>query len=194
MRDDIHKRVPRPPKVQRWVQLALREADRLSGRSLEALEDAARHTARTEISGSFLRGLGQLMENNPSDLFGALGGIQSPREIGGRGSDMERRILGDCQRAALSSTPPQDAIVQAIADALRDSSHADIRAAEPVLLPTRDPEARRAIDQMKLDARVLDYHALAEECAGVRTREPRRPASISPEENLLAPQNREGGR
>lgn len=185
MRDDIHKRVPRPPKVQRWVRLALREADRLADRSVGALEDAVRDACKSEISGGFLRGLQRYMDIDQTDLFGALGGVQSPRELGGDGSPMERAILSDCQRLTASGRSLQEAAQEALGDALRERSRADIRAAEPVLLPTRDPEAYRAIDQMKADVGKLDYRAIAAERLGLQERQPRSAPALSPDENLL---------
>lgn len=186
MRDDIHKRVPRPPKVQRWVKYALREPDRLSGRSGLALEAASREVCK-EIPGSFLRELRKVIESDKSDLFSALEGISSPRDIGGSGSAIERRILGDCQRAAASGSATNDIILGAVASALKDRSLADIRAAEPVLLPTREHEARNAINQMRVDVGALDYGRIAAEHMGLQERGPRVSTSISPDENLLAP-------
>lgn len=186
MRDDIHKRVPRPPKIRRWVQYALREPDRLSGRSGLALEAASREVCK-EISRSFLRRLQKIIESDKSDLFNAVGGISSPRDIGGSGSAIERRILGDCQRAATSGSATNDIILGAVANALKDRSFADIRAAEPVLLPTRDQEARNAINQMRVDVGALDYRRIAAEHMGLQQRAPRVSTSISPDEDLLAP-------
>jgi hypothetical protein len=190
MRDDIHKRVPRPPKVQRWVKLALREADRLADRTAGALEDAVHDACKSEISGGLLRGLLRYMNMDQSDLFGALGGVQSPRELGGDGSPMERTILSDCQRLTASGRSLREAAQEAIADALRERSHADIRAAEPVLLPTRDPEAYRAIDQMKADVGEFNYRAIAAERLGLQERQPRSAPALSPDENLLGPSGR----
>ncbi len=192
MRDDIHKHVPRPPKVRRWVQRALREADRLADRSVGALEDAVRDACKSEISGGFLRGLQRYMDIDQANLFGVLGGVQSPRELGGNGSPMERTILSDCQRLTASGRSLREAAQDAIADALRERSHADIRAAEPVLLPTRGPEAYRAIDQMKADVGKLDYRAIAAERLGLQARQPRSAPALSPDENLLGPSG--GGR
>jgi hypothetical protein len=185
MRDDIHKRVPRPPKLRQWVRRALREADRLAGRTLDALDDALHEACKAEISPGFVRGLQRYMSSEESDLFGVLGGIMSPRELGGEGSPMERSILADCQRAVAAGLNLQDALLEGIADALRERSRADIRAAEPVLLPTRDPEAYRAINQMKADVEHLDFRAVAAKQLGLLDRERRIAPRLSPEENLL---------
>ena len=187
MRDDIHKRVPRPPKVRRWVRLTLREADRLAGRTEGALEDAVRDACKSEISGGFLHGLQHYMHMDQRNLFGVLGGVQSPRDLGGDGSPMERAILSDCQLLTTSGRSLREAAQEAIAGALRERSHADIRAAEPVLLPTRDPEAYRAIDQMKADVDKLDYRAIAAERLGLQERQSRSVPTLSPDENLLGP-------
>lgn len=185
MRDDIHKRVPRPRKVQRWVQLALREADRLSGRTVGALEDAVREVARQEISDGFLRGLRRHAESDTTDLFGILGGAQGPRDLGGEGGPMERAILTDCQRTAAAGRDLKEAMIEAVGYALQERSRANIRAAEPVLLPTREPDAFNAIDQMKSDIGRVDYRAIARERLGLAERQPRAESTLSADEDLL---------
>jgi hypothetical protein len=184
MRDDIHKRVPRPPKVRLWVKRALREADRVCGRTRAALGDVVRE-ALGEISSGFLAGVRRYMTAAQDDLFGALGGVSSPRELGGSGSPMERAILVDCQRAVAGGKTLDEALTGGMAEALKERSLADIRAAEPVLLPTRDPEAIRAIAQMKADVESFDYRAAATEQLGLRERGERSAPALSPDENLL---------
>ncbi len=192
MRDDIHKRVPRPRKVQRWVQFALREADRLNGRTLGALEDAQREVSRQEISDSFLRGLRRQAESETTDLFGLLGGVQSPRDIGGAGGPVERFILAECQRAVASGRELRDALPDALADALKERARADIRAAEPVLLPTQETEAFKAIEQMKEDVERVNLRAIARERLGLAEREPRAIATVSADEDLLGQRSKGG--
>ena len=183
MRDDIHKRVPRPPKVQRWVQCALRGADRISGQTLVALEDAVRDVCRSDISPRFVNELIECMETLRAELFGRLDESASSKELNGRGSPMEQRILSECQRLASSGGNTQ-LVIHVIAAALKDRSKADVRAAEPVLLPTREQDAYRAIDQMKADVEKLDYRNIAA-VLGRSNRMRPQVAPVAPDENLL---------
>jgi hypothetical protein len=182
MRDDIHKKVPRPREVQSWVKSATRAADRETGKTMEKLETSVRYAAR-ELGARFVEGLKGRLADGGGDLFG-LSGVQSPRELGGSGSTLERQVLSDCQRRIASGDAAADAIHGAIEDALRDRSCADIRAAEPVLLPEG---GRKAIDQMKKDVAGLNYGKLATDVIGGERRVTVGRVPLSADEDLLAP-------
>lgn len=185
MRDDIHKSVRRPREVQRWVKHAVREADRLSGRSREALEDAVRHVSDHEASDRFIERLRDRVLGGSGDLFGLLAGVRSPRELGGSGSPIERQILSDCQRAVAEGRSGEDALVRSLANVLKERSHADVRAAEPVLLPEG---GRHVINQMNADIGAVDYEAIAAQRFDFRKEPERGGNNISADEDLLAGQ------
>ena len=186
MRDDVHKSVPRPREVRRWVRRALRDADRLHGRSRDALEDAVRHVCSREVSGRFLEGLKGRVLGAEADLFGVIAGVQSPRELGGTGSPLERQVLSDCQRAIATGVVGREALIDALAKSLVERSRADVRAAEPVLLPEG---CRHGITQMTADIATLDYRGIAAERLGLAEPAERKTAGkISADEDLLARQ------
>jgi hypothetical protein len=160
MRDDIHKSVPRPPKVQQWVKCALREADRVTGRSVEALTVAMDDACRREVSSGFLNGVKAHLNGLP-DLFGPLNGVAHPRDIGGSGGQLEVDMLSCVQRRVAEGQTLGDAITQGFSEALSARNDADIRAAEPVLLGSDDPRARSGVGQMRKDAASIDYLAHA---------------------------------
>ncbi len=161
MRDDIHRSVPRPPKVQQWVKCALREADRVTGRSVEALIVAMDDARKREVSPGFLNGVRAHLQGLP-DLFGPLDGVAHPRDVGGTGGQLEVDMLSCVQRRVAEGQPLQEAITQGFSEALSARNDADIRAAEPVLLGSDDPRARSGIGQMRKDAASIDYLGHAE--------------------------------
>lgn len=183
MRDDIHKDVPRPREVRSWVKSATREADRVTGKTVEKLDIAVRKASR-ELSERFVDELKNRMISGNGDLFGLVGGVQSPRELGGTGSALERQVLSECQRRIATGDSPPEALHGAVEDVLRDRSRADIRAAEPVLLPEG---GRRVIDQMKSDVAELDYRRIAAGVIGGERCLPRERAPVSADEDLLGP-------
>lgn len=187
MRDDLHKSVPRRRNVQRWVRYALREADRIVGRSQKALDDVVRSVATQEISTGFRAGLIAHVHPDAPSLFGPLDGVRCPRDIGGTGGPIEQQILTDSQRAIADGTPPMTAVKDAMVNALKDRVHADIRAAEPVLLGSHDPEAPVALAQMRKDADAVDYEAVTTSVidpdAGRSFARPEE--KLSPDEDLL---------
>ena len=188
MRDDIHKRVRRPPAVRRWLKYALRPADRRQGRSQEALEDAVRQVCRREVSDRFLEGLKERVLGGRADLFGAIASVQSPRELGGSGSPLERQVLSDCQRAISAGVAGREALIVALAKPLVERSRADVRAAEPVLVPEG---GRHGITQMNADIAALNYRGIAAERLGLAESAERKTVGIiSADEDLLARQPR----
>src|SRR3546814_11636917 len=68
MRDDIHKKVPRPPAVQKWVRNAVNDADRAADRSFGALGDAILDFVKREISSKFVAALCHEL-SKPAELF-----------------------------------------------------------------------------------------------------------------------------
>src|SRR5437868_9485260 len=96
MRDDIHKKVPRPYHVQQWVKRAINDADREHGRSLLALENAIADACQREISGPFRRALVKALQ--APGLFGPLGDVYSPRYLGSIGGHLEGEILSETKR------------------------------------------------------------------------------------------------
>jgi hypothetical protein len=161
MRDDIHKSVLRPAKVQQWVKCSLREADRVTGRSVEALAVAMDDACKREISAGFLNGIKAHLQGLP-DLFGPLDGVAHPRDVGGTGGQLEVDMLSCVQRRVAEGQPLRDATTQGFSEALSARNDADIRAAEPVLLGSDDPRARSGIGQMRKDAASIDYLGHAE--------------------------------
>lgn len=183
MRDDIHKDVPRPREVQSWVKSATRQADRVTGKTLAKLDKAVRKACR-ELSARFVDTLKQRLVNEKGDLFGLLAGVQSPRELGGTGATLERQVLVECQRRIASGEPPMTALHVAVEDALRDRSHADIRAAEPVLLPEG---GRHVIERMRSDVADLDYGQIAADVIGGGRSFQHGRELVSADEDLLGP-------
>ena len=161
MRDDLHKRVARPKPVRDWVQSAMREADRLTGRSKERLIIAVRKACSRELGQRFVDALKDRLLEGKGDLFGLLGGVQSPLELGGTGTPLERQVLGACQRRLAAGETAAIALGAAIAEVLLDRSFADVRAAEPVLLP--EVGGRTVVEQMKADVASADYDSIAAE-------------------------------
>lgn len=155
MRDDIHKKVPRPRSVQRWVKRAINDADREHGRSLIALEDAIADTCRREISNDFRRGL--LRRLREPGLLAPLGDVHSPRDLGSTGGHLENDILSDAKRFLASGLSPERSTEAALAGALKRRVESDIRATAPVLIGTKDPKARAVLEQMRRDATSADY-------------------------------------
>jgi hypothetical protein len=101
VRDDIHKKVPRPAAVQTWIRRSINDADRLNDRSLQALNDAIIDTWKREISPSFLRGL----QKEITGLFRTLDNVESPRDVGGRGGHWEYEILSETKRFVAAGQP-----------------------------------------------------------------------------------------
>jgi hypothetical protein len=194
MRDDIHKSVPRTPKVQHWVKCALREADRVTGRSVEALAAAMDDVCKREVSVGFLNGIKTHLQGIP-DLFGPLDGIAHPRDVGGTGGQLEADILSFVQRRIAEGQLLREAITQGFGEALSARNDADIRAAEPVLLGSDDPRARTGIGQMRKDAASVDYLSRAESLLQLQSAPAAsRPAlRLSPDEDLLGGAFRDGG-
>jgi hypothetical protein len=194
MRDDIHKSVPRPAKVQQWVKCALREADRVAGRSVEALALAMDDACKREISSGFLTGVRTHLQGLP-DLFGPLDGVAHPRDVGGTGGQLEVDMLSCVQRRVAEGQPLRDAITQGFSEALSARNDADIRAAEPVLLGSDDPRARSGVGQMRKDAASIDYLGHAESLLELQPgANVNRPAHrLSADEDLLGGSFRNGG-
>lgn len=169
MRDDIHKKVPRPYRVQQWVKRAVNDADRLNGRSLAALDDAIRDACNREISDAFRRGLLQALASPPG-LFGPLGDVSSARDLGSRGGHLEAEILSETKRLIARGGPIDTVAVAALTGIIEARVQADIRAAAPVLLATRDRKAWAVVNQMKADAGMADCAEHARNVfAGLRT-------------------------
>src|SRR5258705_10593674 len=97
MRDDIHKKVPRPYRVQQWVKRAVNDADRESGRSVPALDDAIADTCRREISEPFRRALLRELKTTPGLLI-PLANVSSPRDLGSIGGHLEAEVLSETKR------------------------------------------------------------------------------------------------
>lgn len=184
MRDDIHKKVPRPYRVQQWVKRAVNDADREHGRSLPALDGAIVDTCRREISDVFRRKLMSALR--APGLLGPLGDVHSPRDLGCVGGHLEAQILSETKRLLACGSSPDTAAQAAIAGLLKARVEADIRATAPVLLGTQDPKARSVLEHMRGDASSADYgkHArnvLASDRA-LRSTPPR----VDADENLLS--------
>jgi hypothetical protein len=160
MRDDIHKKVPRPCRIQQWVKRAINDADREHGRSLSALADAIADTCQREISPAFRRELVKAVQ--APGLFGPLGDVDSPRDLGSMGGHLEGEILSETKRLLAGGHERDTAAQAALAGVLRARVEADIRATAPVLLATQDPKARVVLEHMRGDAAATNYdlHAL----------------------------------
>jgi hypothetical protein len=186
MRDDIHKKVPRPYRVQQWVKRSVNDADRLNGRALEALNDAIRDYCNREISPSFRLGMKRKLESAPS-LFGPLSDVDSPRDVGGRGGPLEADALSETKRLIASGQAPQVAFEQAVARVCQERVQADIRATEPALLKTRDPKAKTVLSHMQGDASKAAYAEIAREVCdgGSRVPQNRAQRKLSADEDLL---------
>jgi hypothetical protein len=107
---------------------------------------------------------------------------------------MERAIMADCQRAVAFGQELKEASVEAFADALKERARADLRAAEPVLLPTGEPDAFKAIDQMRADIERVDYRVVARERLGLVKRQSRLVPTLSADEDLLGDRGQGGMR
>lgn len=165
MRDDIHKTVPRPPAVQRWIRLAVNDADRLADRGFDGLQMAMRDTCRRELSPSFVQELHKAL-SGPSGLFGHLSDAASPRDLQGRGGPVEWEVLSEAKRLVAVGAQPQSVAQRAIETAMRNRADADIRVTAAVL-PRRDKKTPVVLESMKSDASRMDYRALAESvCSG----------------------------
>ena len=185
MRDDIHKQVPRPRWVQQWVKRAVNDADRLNGRSLDALNDSIRQTCSHEISAEFRnKFLQELAE--PAGLFGPLGNIRSPRDLGSPGGHLEAEVLSEAKRLLARGHSTDTVGVMALASVLETRVQADIRAASPVLLGTRDRKAWLVVNQMQADAGMVDCTDHARAALTPATRNAGRPTQprITPDEDL----------
>lgn len=173
MRDDIHKRVPRPPAVQRWVRLTVNDADRLADRGVDALQSATVDVCRRELSRAFVQELNKAL-NGPSGLFGHLADAASPRDVHGRGGPAEWEVLNEAKRLLAIGIHPQSVGQRAIEMTLRNRVDADIRVTAAVL-PRQDKKTAIVLESMKSDARRLDFQALAESvCRGEVYERPRR--------------------
>lgn len=160
MRDDIHKKVPRPPSIQRWVRMAVNDADRLADRPFEALRTAQADTCRREISPAFVRELTHVLNASPG-LFGYLDSAMTPRDLSGRGGPAEMEILSEAKRLVACGMSPSSVAHSAIASTMRNRAEADIRATAAVL-PRGDAKTPVVLDAMRENARRVDYGALAE--------------------------------
>ncbi len=171
MRDDIHKRVPRPPATQRWVRMAVNDADRTAGRSFEACEGTLRDTCKRKISQDFVRGL-QGALNKPAELFEPLANVLTPRDVGGRGGHLEMEALSECRRLLDGGAAPEIAVSESIAAVMKNRSLADIRATQAVL-PHRDPKSSVVLDSMKSDVSRINFKTLADSVCSGQLYEPR---------------------
>ncbi|MEO1029178.1 MAG: hypothetical protein AAFX02_09005 [Pseudomonadota bacterium] len=191
MRDDIHKKVPRPRKTQEWVKHALREADRVAGRSLKSLEASLDDACERELSPGFRLGVDRLLNGLPN-LYGEFEEIESPRAIGGIGGPLEDEYLNEAQRAFKAGAPLEEALQEGLAKALRNRTEGDIRATEPVLAGSDDPDAKQGIEQMKRDAQHVDYSQAAKRSLNGEgsNSDKRNSDHVSPDENLLGPTNK----
>jgi hypothetical protein len=172
MRDDIHKRVPRPPAVQRWVRLSVNDADREGGRSFDGLQAAAEDTCKREIGKGFVQNLLTAL-NRPDHLFAPLSDVISPRDLNGRGGPAEAEVITECKRLMASGVSPQAAGAQAIETTMRNRIAADIRVTAATL-PQRDRKTPVVLDSMRADAQRLNYRALAESVCNGQIYEARR--------------------
>jgi hypothetical protein len=186
MRDDIHKKVPRPYRVQQWVKRAVNDADRENGRSLPALDAAIADTSRREISEAFRRGLIRELQNTPGLLI-PLANVMSPRDLGSIGGHLEAEVLSETKRLLASGHSIENAPIAALASALNARVQADIRATAPVLLATQDPKAAVVLNQMRQDARSADCEMHARNLLSSMDRVSSRPTrqSVSADEDML---------
>jgi hypothetical protein len=182
-------------RSRHWTfQCALREADRVTGRSAEALAIAMDDACRREISAGFLNGIRTRLQGFP-DLFGPMDGVAHPRDIGGNGGQLEVDVLSCVQRRVAEGQLLREAVTQGFGEALSARNDADIRAAEPVLLGSDDPRARSGINQMRRDAASVDYLSHAESLLGLQpgAAASRSAPRLSPDEDLLGGAFRNGG-
>jgi hypothetical protein len=186
MRDDIHKKVPRPYRVQQWVKRAVNDADRENGRSLPALDAAISDACRREISEAFRRGLIRELQNTPG-LLVPLANVMSPRDLGSIGGHLEAEVLSETKRLLASGHSIDSAPIAALASALNARVQADIRATAPVLLATQDPKAAVVLNQMRQDARSADCEMHARNLLSSMDRVSSRPTreSVSADEDML---------
>jgi hypothetical protein len=185
MRDDIHKRVPAPPKFQFWVRCAVRPAD--WARSWDAMNDAILDTANRELSRPFLHKIQDRLTGGVQDLFRPLGSVSDPREIGGKGTPLECSVLDTAKRLLSEKAEPGSILSQAIGDALVEPLGAHTRAADVVLRGSHDAQALAGIGQMQADCARVEIDKLAH--AVLSESGPARPSrhKLSPDEDLLAP-------
>lgn len=185
MRDDLHKKVPRPPKVQTWVKRCLNDADRFSGRSGAALHDAIHDTCNRDISSSFRKNLAEKV-SAPTGLFSPLEGINSPRDLGSPGSHLESEVLCRTKRLLEAGVEAKLAVAKAYESALKVSVDADIRATAPVFAAERLSDATAILKHMRSDAAGVDYPAIVEKlCIPQTAFKPIRPRkTIAADENL----------
>ncbi len=160
MRDDIHKKVPRPPSIQRWVRLSVSDADRLAGRPFDALNRAQLDACRREIAPAFIREFVAELNSTPG-LFGHLASAHSPRDLGGQGGPLEMDILSEAKRLVAMRLPPMTVAALAIANVMELRAQADIRAAAAVF-PVRDPKSVVVLNSMRDDVRRADFRGLGE--------------------------------
>jgi hypothetical protein len=160
MRDDIHKKVPRPPAVQRWVRSTHNDADRQTGRAFDAFVECQRDTGRRDFSPTFVRNLVDQCAR-PNNLLGPLSDVLTPRDLGGRGGPAEMETLSEAKRLLASGMASQDVPRAAIQSVLENRAQADIRATEAVL-PPRDRKTPVMLASMNADASRADYRAIAE--------------------------------
>ena len=149
MRDDIHKRVARPPSVQRWVRCAVNEADRKADRSIEALKLSIVDSCRRDLSKQFVQALTNEMAR-PREFFARLSNAPSPRDLGGRGGPLEFEVLSEAKRLIASGIEPKLVVARAVEHGIQWRCEADIREAAAVF-PNRDTEAVSALSQMRHD-------------------------------------------
>lgn len=191
MRDDIHKKVPCPPAVKRWVRCNVNDADRMSGRGYEAFLDCLRDIGRRELTPAFVRNLGQQCAR-PADLLGPLADVASPRDLGGRGGPAETETLTEAKRLLHSGMARTEVPQAAIACMLANRAQAYIRATAAEL-SARDSKTPVVLASMHSDAARVDYRQLAESVCNGEVYERRgKASSLDMDADLRAPA--EGGR
>lgn len=158
MRDDIHKKVPRPRSVQTWVRLTQNDADRGVGRPFEAFVECQRDSARRELSKTFVQNLVEQC-SRAKTLLGPLGDVISPRDLGGRGGPAEMEVLSEAKRL-IANGAGADTPRLAIQTFLEGRAQADIRATAAVL-PPRDRKTPVMLESMHADAARADYRGIA---------------------------------
>jgi len=186
MRDDIHKRVARPPSIQRWVRMTVSDADRLSGRAAMALDEAMRDNCRREISAAFIREATRLLNEEPG-FFSPLHLVRSSRDLSGSGEPLERQVLNEAKRlCAIGGVVSAQILEIAIANSLHSRNQADIRATAAVL-PVRDTKSTVVLSHMQSDASAADARAIAREvCENGRVAAPARGRQrLDADEDLL---------
>ncbi|MER8446556.1 hypothetical protein NKH52_25540 [Mesorhizobium sp. M1066] len=185
MRDDIHKEVPRPAKIQKWIKLCLRPADRNTGRTVDALSDALRDAFRQEVTSGFRNGIVAALEGLPS-LFSPLELVDHPKDLGGIGSVMECNILNCIKRRVAEGEDLRNAIWNAGIEMAASRVDSDIRCAEPILLADSKSN-RHGIAQMQNDAADVDYGSIVGAALGLgqTSGSARSGSRLSPDEDLL---------